>query len=91
MVANDITSLENCAVLLEALRLQGQRDTNGAFQGYYLTVDDDRISSSTSPRTFGYPILQPPQREEIDRDLRRLIKERGGKMPDPGDVSVERQ
>src|SRR5256885_9686366 len=64
-LAEQVESLENCAVLLEALRLQGQSHTDGAFQGYYIFVNDRSISSSPSAGRHGYPIFQPPQRDEI--------------------------
>jgi hypothetical protein len=90
-LAEKVDSLENCAVLLEGLRLQGEGNTDGAFQGYYIYVNDDAISSSPSPERHGYPIFQPPQRDAIDADLQKLIKARNGKLPSAGDIAVERK
>jgi len=90
-LADHIANLEDCAVLLEALRLQGQGNTDGAYQGYFIYVGPDAIRSSSNANHLGYPVFQPPQRDAIDRDLRRLIKERGGQMPRAGDITVERR
>jgi hypothetical protein len=90
-LARDVGTLENCAVLLEALRLQGQPEANGAYQGYFLFIGADTMTSALHTGGVRYPIFQPPQRRSIDRDIRRLLAERGGKMPDPGDFRLEHQ
>ncbi len=90
-MASGVSSLDDCAALLEAYHLQGARIANGAFQGYFIFVDDRQVASSTSVDGFRYPIFQPSQRGEIDGDLRRLIKERAGKPLTTADVAVERQ
>jgi hypothetical protein len=91
VVANDVDSLDDCAALLEAYHLQGARTSNGAYQGYFIFVDDREVASSNRADGFRYPIFQPSQRAEIDGDLRRLIKERAGKPLTTSDVAVERQ
>ncbi|HVM99729.1 MAG TPA: hypothetical protein VMT68_05905 [Caulobacteraceae bacterium] len=89
-LARGIDSLENCAVLLEAVRLQGANEADGAYQGYYILAGPDRISSGLHTNGLRYPIFQPPQRAAIDRDLKRMIAEHGGKLPNAADISVER-
>ena len=91
VVAKNVASLDDCAALLEAYHLQGARTSNGAFQGYFIFVDDSEVASATQADGFHYPIFQPSQRSEIDGDLRRLIKERAGQPLKPDDVAVERQ
>jgi hypothetical protein len=90
-LARNIDSLENCAVLLEGARLQGQTPTDGAYQGYFIFDNATEISSASHRGGFHYPIFQPPQRAAVDRDLRRLIRERGGRLPNAGDITLERQ
>ncbi len=90
-LARGVGSLEDCAVLLEAARLEGQSDTNGAFQGYYLFIDADQMTSGTHAGGFHFPVLQPPQRADVDRDLRKLMAEHGGKIPADADLSLVRQ
>jgi hypothetical protein len=90
-LARGVENLETCAVLLEARRLQGEAQTNGAYQGYFIFVDANRITSATHAAGLRWPVLQPPQRAAVDRDLTRLMKERGGQMPDAADLSLERR
>jgi len=90
-IARDVGSLDDCAAQLEALHLQGHKAANGAFQGYFIFVDDRQIASSTGLTTFRYPVFQPSQRKEIDADLRALIKDRNGAAPSAGEIAVERK
>jgi hypothetical protein len=90
-LARDVGTLESCAVLLEALRLRGASQANGAYQGYFIFVGADAMTSALHRGGVRYPIFQPPQRKVIDRDIRRLMAERGGQMPAPGDFRLERQ
>ena len=90
-VARDVDSLESCAVLLEAMRLKGGAEIDGAYQGYFIFADSREISSAMHTAGIRYPIFQPPQRASIDRDLTRLRKEQGGKLPDAGALSLQRQ
>jgi hypothetical protein len=86
-----VGSLEDCAVLLEASRLQGRAIANGAYQGFYIYVDANRMTAGTRPDGLLYPVLQPPQRAAIDRDLQKLIAEHGGKIPPDISISLQRQ
>ena len=89
-LARGVENLDSCAVMLEGLRLQGHPAPIGAFQGYFLFVADDAIRSSPSLHGMRYPVFQPPQRAAIDRDLKRMMQERGGQLPDASDLSIER-
>lgn len=91
LIANDVGSLDDCAVLLESYHLRGAKTANGAFQGYFIFIDDQQMTSSTRLDGFRYPVLQPAQRREIDADLIHLIKERAGKTLAPGDFAIERK
>ena len=73
--------------------MQGARTANGAYQGYFIFVDDRGGGLVDRDRMdFDYPIFQPSQRGEIDGDLRRLIQgKRAGKPLSTNDVAVERQ
>lgn len=91
VLAKGVENLESCAVMLEGLKLQGHPAPVGAFQGYFIFIGDDAIRSSPSLHGMRYPIFQPPQRAAIDKDLRRMMKERGGQLPDASDLSIERK
>jgi hypothetical protein len=90
-LAQGVGSLDDCAVLLEAARLQGQGDTDGAYQGFFLFVDANQMTSGTRKDGFRYPVLQPPQRAAIDRDLHKIMDAHGGKIPADAGISIERQ
>jgi hypothetical protein len=90
VVANGVTNLETCAVLLEAMRLKGEPAVDGAYQGYFIFVDDSQITSALHAAGLRYPIFQPPQRATVDRDLQRLLKDRGGRLPDAASLSLDR-
>ncbi|HEY1750687.1 MAG TPA: hypothetical protein VGG29_05455 [Caulobacteraceae bacterium] len=89
-LAREVANMETCSVLLEGLRLKGAPEVDGAYQGYFIFVDARAMTSGRRVAGLHYPIFQPPQRAEVDRDLQRLMKERGGKLPDPGEISLER-
>ena len=91
IVANDVESLDDCAALLESYHLQGAKTANGAYQGYFIFIDDRQVASSTRADGFRYPIFQPAQRREIDADLLQLIKEHKGHAPAAKDIAVERR
>jgi hypothetical protein len=86
-----VASLDDCAAQLEALHIQGAKTVDGAYQGFFIFVDDVQITSSSHLKTFRYPIFQPSQRKAIDTDLRGLIKARDGHLTTTGDISVGRQ
>lgn len=90
VLARGIDSLETCAVLLEAAHLQGAPQAEGAYQGYFIFVNAAAITSGHHLGGLRYPIFQPPQRAQVDRDLKRLISENNGRMPDAGQISLER-
>lgn len=90
-ISSHVWSLDDCAAQLEAFHLQGAPRVEGAFQGYFIFVDDRLVTSAPSQNGFRYPIFQPSQRREIDADLRRLIEDRGGALPRAADISVERK
>ena len=89
-LARGVENLETCAVLLEGLNLQGHPAPTGAYQGYFIFVGADAIRSASSLHGMRYPVFQPPQRAAIDRDLRQMMKSRGGQLPDAADLSIER-
>ncbi|HZZ86900.1 MAG TPA: hypothetical protein VFE13_01070 [Caulobacteraceae bacterium] len=88
-LAKGVDSLEACAVLLEAMRLRGQAQSDGAYQGYFLFIGPDAMSSALHVHGVRYPIFQPPQRRVLDREITRMMAEHGGRMPSPDEFSLE--
>ena len=90
-LARDVGNLETCAVVLEGLRLKGEAQPDGAYQGYFILVDSNGVRSGPHLTGLHYPVFQPPQRAAIDRDLRRIMKTHGGRLPDAAQLSLERK
>ena len=90
VLGRGVANLETCAVLLEGMNLQGHAVSTGAYQGYFIFIGADAIRSAPGLHGLRYPVFQPPQRAAIDRDLKRMLKARGGELPDAADLSVER-
>jgi hypothetical protein len=90
-VARGVQNLESCAVLLEAMRLRGGADVEGAYQGYFVFAAAAGISSGPHTGGLHYPVFQPPQRASIDRDLKQIMAEHGGQLPDAEALSIERR
>lgn len=90
VLAVNIANLDDCAAQLEVLHLRGAARVEGAFQGYFIFVNEREVSSSISPTGFHYPIFQPAQRKEIDADLRGLIAAGNGKAPAVAAIAVQR-
>jgi hypothetical protein len=88
-LARGVDTLEACAVLLEATRLRGDPQSDGAYQGYFIYVGSDTMSSALHARGVRYPIFQPPQRAVLDREIRHMMAEHGGRMPDASEFSLE--
>jgi hypothetical protein len=86
----NVGSLETCAVLLEARRLNGETGTDGAYQGYFVFAEGAGISSAQRLQGFRFPIFQPPQRAAVDRDLLRVMRENGGRPPTSTEITIER-
>ena len=90
-LAHGVGNLETCAVLLEGLRLKGEAEPDGAYQGYFILVGADGVRSGPHLTGLHYPVFQPPQRAAIDRDLDRIMKTHGGRLPDASQLSLERR
>ncbi len=90
-IARGVGNLETCAVLLEGLRLKGDAEPDGAYQGYFILVDAAGVRSGPHLIGLHYPVFQPPQRAAIDRDLTRIMKTHGGRLPDASQLSLERK
>jgi hypothetical protein len=90
-LAHDVGNLETCAVLLEGLRLKGEAEPDGAYQGYFILVDASAVRSGPHLTGLHYPVFQPPQRAAIDRDLGKIMKSHGGRLPDASELSLERK
>lgn len=74
---DDVDSLQNCGVQLEAVYLEEGRPVAGGYGGLRLFVDDRGIDTAQldGPRER---LIAPWMRDEIDAELRRLMRARDG-------------
>ena len=70
-----VDSLENCGVKLEAVYLEDGQPVTGGFNGMRLYVDAQGIDDAQSdgPRQT---LIAPWMRDQIDTELRRLMRKR---------------
>jgi hypothetical protein len=74
---DNVDSLENCGVQLEAVYLEEGQSVTGGYNGMRLFVDDQGIDDAQSdgPRQR---LIAPWMRAQIDEELRRLMRKRDG-------------
>lgn len=72
-----VDSLENCGVKLEAVYLEDGQPVTGGYNGMRLFADDQGIDDAQSdgPRQT---LIAPWMRQQIDDQLRRLMRKRDG-------------
>jgi len=70
--ANGVENLENCAVQLEGLYLAHGQPMVGAFQGRFIYVTDQDITSAADGRSQRYRVFTPEQRAKIDAGFKTL-------------------
>jgi hypothetical protein len=67
-----VANLESCAVQLEGLHLQNHVPMTGAYQGRFIFVTDQEISSAVSAKAQRYWVFNPEQRAKIDAGYRAI-------------------
>ncbi len=75
-VGRGVTSEQNCAVYLEALRLQEHHDMVGVWNGLYIYADSQDIMTAAGPDQPRYQLFQPSDRAKIDASLVQQIADR---------------
>jgi hypothetical protein len=85
-IARYETSLENCAVHLEALHLEEGRDIQGVFNGVFLFLDSKEVAAAQGIDKPRYQVFTPDVRAQVDDGLKQLIAEKAaakGQGPTP--------
>ena len=90
VISRNVENLDSCAAQIEGLRLQERRDVAGAYQTFFISADDESVSSSSRRGGFRYPIFLPAQRQVIDDGLRRMIEQNHGKAPKASDLAIDK-
>lgn len=70
-LGTNVGNLESCAARLESLHLKHYREVVGAYQGRFIIVNLQNISSAQRLDGPRWRIFFDPQRAEIDRLLRQ--------------------
>jgi hypothetical protein len=68
-LSNNVKNLESCAARLEAQFLRSRRPVTGAYQGRYIFVTSETVSSAQHLRGNRWPVFLGNQRAQIDRIL----------------------
>ncbi len=76
-ILDRVDSLENCGVQLEAIYLEDGQPVTGGYNGMRLYADSQGIDDSQSHGTR-QTLIAPWMREQIDTELRRLMRKRDG-------------
>ena len=76
-----IANLETCAVRLEGARMVEGKPVSGAYQGRFIFVDAEQITSAASLDGQRFRVFEPRHRLEIQAGLQRLIEQRKADSP----------
>lgn len=74
IIGRDIPNLESCAAQLEGARMMGGMPTSGAYNGHFIFVTEEQITSATTIHGVRIRIIEPEDRRRIQEGLRVLIE-----------------
>lgn len=74
IIGRDIPNLESCAAQLEGARMMEGSATSGAYNGHFIFVTEEQITSATSINGARIRVLEPADRQRIQEGLRVLIE-----------------
>lgn len=74
IIGRDIPNLESCAAQLEGARMMEGMPTSGAYNGHFIFVTEEQITSATSINGARIRVLEPEDRRRIQEGLRVLIE-----------------
>ena len=71
-----IPNLQTCAQRLEAVRMMEGGAVEGYFEGSFIFATEAELTSARARDGRRYPVLEPEQRAELQRAIRKLIEAR---------------
>ena len=74
IIGRDVPNLESCAVQLEGARMMEGTPTSGAYNGHFIFVTEEQITSATTINGVRIRIIEPVDRQRIQEGLRVLIE-----------------
>lgn len=72
----DVPNLESCAAQLEGARMMEGRPTTGAYNGHFIFVTEEQITSALSLNGPRVRVFEEEDRRKIQDNLRALIERR---------------
>jgi hypothetical protein len=76
VLERDIDNLQTCATRLEAVRMMGAPEVEGAFEGRSIYVTEAEITQGRPKSRERYPVFTDGQRREVQEAIRRLLENR---------------
>ena len=74
ILARDVPNLESCAVQLEGARMMEGRPMTGAYNGHFIFVTEDQISSAGAMDGTRIRVFEAADRRKVQDGLRALIE-----------------
>jgi len=81
IIGRDIPNLESCAAQLEGARMMEGTPTSGAYNGHFIFVTDEQITSATTINGARIRVIEPGDRQRIQEGLRVLIEQQRSQTP----------
>jgi hypothetical protein len=74
VIGRDVPNLESCAARLEGARMMEGTPTSGAYNGHFIFVTEEQITSATTINGVRIRVLEPEDRRKIQEGLQALIE-----------------
>lgn len=90
LIGRDIPNLESCATQLEGARMMEGMPVSGVYNGHFIFVSEQQITSASSINGVRIRVFEPEDRRRIQQGLQTLIDDqRQGRIP-PADAAENR-
>lgn len=74
VIARDVPNLESCAAQLEGARMMEGRPTSGAYNGHFIFVTEEQITTAATMDGVRIRVFEAKDRREVQEGLRTLIE-----------------
>ena len=81
IVGRDIPNLESCAAVLEGARMMEGAPTSGAYNGHFIFVAEDQITSSGTINGARIRVFEPEDRRRIQESVQTLMEQQRLEAP----------
>jgi len=80
IISRDVPNLESCAAVLEAARMMEGVSVTGAYNGHFIFVTEDQITSATSMSAARIRVFEAEDRAEVQAGLKALIAQQAAQQ-----------